>query len=183
MTNCDKIAPMISEYVSGSLSSRDVLTVQSHIGRCEECARLATEFQSLTVALRGINAEQPSSKFDKNLAVKLAKLPKPGQRSRFSPAALGDLFALAPRRILRQSLAFGAAAAVVAGGAFCLIGVHPIERDSSPDTILATCVQQHRFDAAAQPLSDLSAQALNERPDGQDSKNDALSDTSDTENL
>jgi len=101
MENCDKIAPMISEYVSGTLSSRDILTVQSHIGRCEECARLASEFQSLTQALRGINTEQPSSKFDENLAAKLAKLPKPGQRSRYSPAALRDLLTLAPRRVLR----------------------------------------------------------------------------------
>jgi hypothetical protein len=143
---------------------------------------MAEEFQSLTRALHGINSEQPSLNFDDNLAAKLAKLPKPGRRFRFLPASIRDMFVLAPRRVLRQSLAFSAAAAIAAGGAFFLIGGHQNVGDT-PDTLLTTCLQQHRVDAAAQPLSDLSAQALNERPDAQDLKTDALSDTNDTANL
>jgi len=183
MTNCEKIAPLISEYVSGTLNSKEILEVQSHIGRCAECAKLAEDLQRLSEALRSIPSRQPSLRFDESLTKKLAQLPKPNRKPRFSFGGLGSVFALAPRGFVRQSLALATAAAVVIGGLVFELNTHSNISSSSDPGLLASCVQQHRIDAAAQPLSDLSAQALTARPDAQDPKSDALSDINDTENL
>ena len=180
MTNCEKIAPLISEYVSGTLDAKNLSVVQSHIGQCAECAKLASDFQSLTEALGNVPSKQPSLNFDGNLAKRLAELPKPSAKPHLSFSNLRSVLSVSPRRVIRQTLAFTAVVAL--GGLFLALNMRSATVDNS-DILLAHCVQQHRIDAAAQPLSDLSAQALSARPDTQDPKTDALSDINDSENL
>lgn len=184
MKNCQAIAPLISEYINGTLDSKDVWMVQSHIARCEPCALMAAEFQTLTQLLKKVPERTPTSSFDEKLASRIASLPQPSPRPRFSLSIFWQDMGRSRTTVLRSAIALASACAAVLG-IFLVTsrGPNTTAFENAETPLLTHCIEQHRIDSAAQPLSDLSVQDVSARQDAQNQPSDALSYGDDQDNL
>ncbi len=161
--NCRNIQLLLPDFADDRLDAAAAWQVQTHLSACAECGRLHKGQAAVTALLQALPAQGPSAGFDAALAQRLALTrrpaapPPPSWRTRLTPT-----FTL---RRARPALALGAAAA--AGIAAFVLPLHPVKptantsvtRTADP-AFVADCLAQHRRDAAAEPLADLSAQTL-----------------------
>jgi hypothetical protein len=85
---CRKVRELLSEYLNGNLSQRDMERVSRHLSRCEGCL---TEFHSLKETaelLHELPQEIPSPPFVISEADKRIPIPKSWLRKAFIPAAI-----------------------------------------------------------------------------------------------
>ena len=160
---CNKIRPLISEYIDGALDPRRSVEIDRHLASCAECRQMADDFRANKNVMASIPLRQTSSGFDSALALRLAAINQ--QRAKRSWFA-GIAEALRPSRtnVWRPAFATMSAVAVV-GFSVMLSMPHPT--GDVPTTSTATeqafiqqCVTQHRSYAEAQPLNDFPAQVL-----------------------
>lgn len=159
---CPKWAEQIAGLADGTLTGKEAARVTAHVQACPACAQAVKETAALRQALRALPPRQTSARFEANLAARLAETD--AQRERASRQTRRGSAWQAKSRFARPALAL-AAMATLAGAAFfghvtpqTLSSLPPV---AAPDAgLVSHCVEQHRTEAAAQPLSDLSAQNL-----------------------
>ncbi len=160
----DRIAECAGETDGGGQWS----AVAAHVKTCAGCAQAAEELSALRRALRALPARQTSPAFESCLAARLAGLDAQRERASWR-TQWADWWH--GHRAVRPALALGAMTLALAGAAFfghvAPVTVHTLPAVSAPDLgLVSHCVEQHRTEAAAQPLSDLSAQNLAAQVDG-----------------
>lgn len=162
--NCENIKPLVSEYVDGTLAPERQRLVRAHLEQCAACARLAEDFRALGRLLHGLPAAQMTAGFESDLAARLAHARRPSPLTSWLRRIAGTLRPVPARR---PALALGAALLVTAGVVMHPQPLGPITPGPiTPATVsfdqplVTHCVEQHRSDAAAQPLSDIAAQNL-----------------------
>lgn len=141
----------------------------AHLATCAGCAQAARETAALKGALGALGSRPPSAQFEARLAARLASAEARREQRSWRTYWAG-LWPPAPR-VLRPALALGAMSLALGGAA--LFGHLPPPTVTTPPGALAAdrslvshCVEQHRTEADAQPLSDLSAQNLASQMDG-----------------
>lgn len=166
---CPAWAAQIAEQGEGTPPGEQAARVTAHLDTCAGCAQAAQETAVLSRALGALPARQTSPYFEARLAARLADMER--QRARASwRTRWADWWQGAPRAV-RPALALGAMSLVAMGAAF-FEHIAPMPLSPPPSAIAADhglvshCVEQHRTEAAAQPLSDLSAQNLAAQVDG-----------------
>lgn len=169
LENCEKIRPLISEYIDGQLSDTKADLVRRHLELCHDCSELANSFESNKSALKALPARHTSREFDARLALQIAEL-----RKQHKVTWWERLLVLAPpNRVLRPVLAVTVSAIIV--GSYVTnhntsvvtptntkIGAVSKTTDSA---LIAHCVEQHQNYVETQPLSDWSAQNLDGQAD------------------
>ena len=155
--NCNRVHPLLTEFADDTLDAGTAWQVQTHLSGCDSCRMLHRELASVTKLLHTLPAAAPSAGFDAALAQRLALTRRPA-----APASMfrtqGMFRRLRPAFALSLALAAGTFAAFSPG--------HPPKSPAVPSAhaadpaFVADCVAQHRRDAAAEPLADLSAQTL-----------------------
>jgi len=65
--NCKTIKELISAYVDGELERVDILRVEEHIGKCENCANILESYTSISLNVRSIEIPKPSEKVLKRI--------------------------------------------------------------------------------------------------------------------
>jgi hypothetical protein len=174
MNECEKIAPYISEYIDGSLSPQEMWKVKSHISKCLPCAKKAGDFDTVRRLLREMPKLETSAQFDDKLFQKLAELPQTDKKPGLSFRGVWSDLWFAHRGGLQRGLAF-AVGCLAVGGLTIFANLNTRHSGEKADTaLLNLCVEQHRIDSAAQPLSDPSAQNLAAGQDAQNEQADAL---------
>lgn len=161
-TYCDKIRPLISEYIDDTLDARRKAEVVEHLPSCADCRRMAEDFRTNKSVMASLPLRQTSSGFDAALAARLAAVNE--QRVRRSwLAGLADAFRPSRTNVWRPAFASIAAASIVAATVVMTIPqqTHPVLPivPASP-SLIQQCVTQHRNYVESQPLTDLSAQTL-----------------------
>jgi hypothetical protein len=166
---CSEWTALIAERANGTLAGKSLARVAAHLDTCAGCAQMAEDMAALRRALGALPARQTSPHFEARLAARLAD--RDAQRKRASwRTRWAEAWQAGPRAV-RPALALGAMA-LVAGGAAFFEHVTPTAIVTPPSALaadpalLSHCVEQHRTEAAAQPLSDLSAQNLAAQVDG-----------------
>lgn len=160
---CREWAEPIAEWAGGSGTDKQTGQVAAHLQTCARCARAAEEQSALHLALSALPARPTSPAFEARLAARLADSGTQKQRASWR-THWSDWWQAAPR-LARPALALGAMTLVAAGAVF-FEHVTPPATPPVPLTMAADaglvshCVEQHRTEDAAQPLSDLSAQNL-----------------------
>lgn len=166
---CPQWAGLIAEWASEAERSGRPASVTAHLKTCAGCAQMAEELAVLRRALGALPARQTSPQFEAQLAARLAAADAHRERVSWR-ARWADLWQAGPR-LARPALALGAMTLAAVGAAF-FEHVTPTAISAPPsvtatDTSLVShCVEQNRTEAAAQPLSDLSAQNLASQEDG-----------------
>lgn len=166
---CPEWAAHISEAASGTGESARRAQVTAHLQTCAGCARFAEDLSVLRGALGALPARPTSASFEARLAARLAAANAEREEKSWS-ARWAGLWQVAPRG-LRPALALGAMSVALAGTAFfahlpaTTLTTPPVSL-TVDGSLVSHCVEQHRTEAAAQPLSDLSAQNLAAQEDG-----------------
>ena len=150
---CETIQPLLSEFADERLDVGTAWELQVHLAGCESCAKISRDIRAMRSLLQTLPTREPSAQFDTRLAQRLAMTRRPERRVNWQD------------RWLRPALALGAAAAAVGG--FLLLApqsgpsvISPDAARSTDRSLVSACIQQHRSEAAAEPLGDLSAQTL-----------------------
>ncbi len=165
---CPQWAEQIASLADGTLEGKEAARATAHVQACPACAQTVKETAALRQALRALPPRQTSARFEANLAARLAETD--AQRKHASWQTRWGIAWQAKPRFARPALALAAMTAL-AGAAFfghvtpqTLSTLPPV---AAPDAgLVSHCVEQHRTEAAAQPLSDLSAQNLAAQVDG-----------------
>ena len=177
MTSCNKIRPLISEYVDDTLDARRLAFVDSHLASCPDCRRMADDFRANKSVMSSMPLRQTSSAFDSALAQRIAAIND--QRAKRSWLdRLADALRPSRTNVWRPAFATMSALAVVGMSVVFLTPTPIVPRQTAPsvtDTaLIQQCVVQHRSYAEAQPLGDFSAQTLAQQYDGDGDADDAL---------
>ncbi len=160
---CPEWAERIAEHAEGTLTGKRGEPVTAHLETCAGCAQAAQELAVLSRTLRALPAYQTSPAFEARLAARLADMDR--QRDQGSWQSRWAALWQGGPRLVRPALALGALS-LVTGSAVFLTHLTPITVSTPPSALAADhalvshCVEQHRTEAAAQPLSDISAQNL-----------------------
>jgi anti-sigma factor RsiW len=158
---CEKIKPLLSEYVDGGLDARRARDLESHLSGCESCKELVESFRANKSLLASLPLRQTSTGFDAALAGRIAALAHPPrQRSWLADLAQSIWPA---NNALRPVMTMVAAAGFVFAMAFIgpvLFVPHETDQTQADSALIAHCVEQHGNYVEAQPLADSSAQAL-----------------------
>lgn len=166
---CSEWAKQIAEYADGTVAGNSLARVAAHLEMCAGCAQAYKELAALRRGLSALPARQTSPHFEARLAARLADLDTQRERASWR-TKWADLWQAGPR-LARPALALGAMTLALAGAAF-FGHVTPVPISTPPSVLAADhalvshCVEEHRTEAAAQPLSDLSAQNLAAQVDG-----------------
>lgn len=161
--NCEKIKTLLCDFQDERLDAGTAWQIQNHLAECSACAEVSRNMQEVSGLLRALPTQKTSALFDAKMAERLALVRRPEPRPSWQ-ARLRRWFAPSPSR-LRPMLGLGAAAAGIAGVAFFaqprVIVPPPLAPTVVSDgSLVSHCLQQHRSDVAAQPLSDWAAQDL-----------------------
>jgi len=166
---CNKIRPLISEYIDEALDPRRSAEVDRHLTSCAECRQIADDFRANKSVLASMPLRQTSSNFDAALAQRIAAVNQ--QRAKQSwLARIAEALRPSRTNVWRPAFATMAAVTVVASTMFALRiqpstpSVHPTT-SAAEQALIQQCVVQHRSYAEAQPLNDFSAQALAQQVD------------------
>ena len=154
--NCQNVYSLLPDFDDDRLDAATMWQVQTHLSACAECGHLHKGQAAVAALLSALPTQTPSARFDAALAQRLAL-------TRRSAPVSKTAFTL---RRMRPALALGVAAAAAGIAAF-ILPVHlgqtvavPAPMRSADPAFVADCLAQHRHDAAAEPLADLSAQTL-----------------------
>ena len=160
---CPAWAERIAERADGTLPGGRLASVTAHLEACTGCAQAAEEMAVLRRAVSALPVRPTSPHFEARLAARLAAVE--AQRERASWRTMwAEAWQGGPRAV-RPALALGAMTLVAVGAAFfehvtpTLVSAPPVSL-AADHALVSHCVEQHRTEAAAQPLSDLSAQNL-----------------------
>jgi anti-sigma factor RsiW len=155
---CERLRPMISEYVDESLDSRRSAEIERHIAGCSDCMELVQSFRANKSLLSDLPLRQTSAGFEAELARRIAALNAPASRRSWM-SSLGLVLRPA-RHPWRPAFAAVAVAGIV--GASVMVGVRPAKQSQPAvdNALIAHIVAQHQGYVATQPLSDWSAQTL-----------------------
>ncbi len=161
--NCEKTKTLLCDFQDERLDAGTAWQIQNHLAECSACAEVSRNMHEVSGLLRALPTQKTSTLFDAKLAERIALVRRPERRPSWS-ARLRRWFAPSPSR-LRPMLGLGAAAAGIAGVAFFaqprVIVPQPLAPTAASDgSLVSHCLQQHRSDVAAQPLSDWAAQDL-----------------------
>jgi len=74
MMDCQKVQPLLSEYVDGTLDGDTAWNVKLHLGSCAVCSRIAEDFTATTRLLGTLERHEPSANFEAMLASRLADI-------------------------------------------------------------------------------------------------------------
>jgi len=166
---CNKIRPLISEYIDGALDPRRSADVDSHLESCSECRQIAADFRANKSVMASMPLRQTSSNFDTALAQRIAAIAQ--QKAKRSwLARIGEALLPSRTNVWRPAFATVTAVTVVASVMFAM-RIPPTEvrthtmTSASEQALIQQCVVQHRSYAEAQPLNDFSAQALAQQVD------------------
>lgn len=182
MMDCQKVQPLLSEYVDGTLDGDAAWSVKMHVASCAVCGRIADDFTATTRLLGTLERREPSANFEDMLAGRLADIAlrpaTPWQRFR---AWWSDSGA-APVR--RPALASAAALAALAPVAVVVIGQRavtngqgaapavvsaspaaPADRTADSAGALRDIWDDHTEFSSSQPLGDQSGVLASLGPD------------------
>jgi len=166
---CNKIRPLISEYIDDALDPRRSVEIDRHLASCPDCRQIADDFRANKSVMASMPLRQTSSGFDAALAQRLAAINQ--QKAKRSWLA-GIAEALRPSRSNVWRPAFATMTAVtIVGSTIFALRVQTPPPTVRPTTsaaelaLIQQCVVQHRSYAEAQPLNDLPAQLLAQQVD------------------
>jgi acyl transferase domain-containing protein len=178
MMDCQKVQPLLSEYVDGTLDGDAAWGVKMHVASCAVCGRIADDFTATARLLGTLERREPSVNFEALLAGRLAdialKPATPWQRLR----AWWSDGAAAPAR--RPAVASAAALAALVPVAVVVFGqramapgreAHPAVVSASPAApadsagALRDIWDDHTEFSSSQPLGDQSGVLASLGPD------------------
>jgi len=65
--SCGTIKELISAYIDAELESVDIIRVEEHVAKCENCNNILTSYQNISYSVRSIEIPQPSEKVLKRI--------------------------------------------------------------------------------------------------------------------
>jgi anti-sigma factor RsiW len=153
--NCQKVQPLLSEYIDNVLSARDTWEVDKHLALCNPCTRVLNEMRRTVDVLGAAPRFEVSTDFMDKLQGRIAALESPRPRRAWF-ANLQDLFR---PRVLP---AWGAAMAACALAVIIFVpSKPPVEPPPLQKSELAqTVTSQNVALAASNPLGDPAAALL-----------------------
>lgn len=164
---CDKIEPMLSEFIDNALSARDTWEVDRHLAECHECQLTLNEMKRTIELLHDVPAFAVSDAFESKLHARLSNL-QPKQDHLLWMKGLSRMFR--PRLLP----AWGAASVVgVVLMMMVLFNQKPIRTingntfSSTEANIVQQAKVQNMAFTAANPLEDISIANLSAHPSGQ----------------
>lgn len=143
---CQRVEAQLTDYLDNTLTARQMLDVEKHLGACAECATLCRETQATVRLLRSAEVYDTSHDFMAKLHARLDGLEPEPQRTGGLSLALRDWF-VNVRRALRvhrvPALSLGVASVAV----FVLIGA----------SVFYPSTPEHLVEAAGAPASEVRA--------------------------
>lgn len=163
---CEKIKPLLSEYVDETLDAWRSAEIAKHLPTCASCRQLVEDFRANVNLLGSLPLKQTSTAFDSALARRLAAIQE--ERARRSwLAGIADAFRPSRTNVWRPAFATVAAVVIVGGGIYSTFPRTQIitPPPTANSALIDQCVAEHRNYAESQPLSDFSAQTLADQED------------------
>jgi predicted anti-sigma-YlaC factor YlaD len=65
--SCKTIKELLSVYIDGELDRVDILRVEEHIEKCENCANILESYKSISINVKSIEIPKPSEKVLRNI--------------------------------------------------------------------------------------------------------------------
>jgi anti-sigma factor RsiW len=174
--HCSMIARRLGEYIDGALDNDLTWKIKNHLAICPECSSAAASLSAVSRILASATRLEVSKTFDASLEARLLAVSQ--QRARVS---IGDTIVDRLKMVWSRGAGYPARwsapmAAIASVAVFAAIFLHPASSPTVPraavrpliasvttanDTsVMQACLNQHRSDATADPMSDTSAQML-----------------------
>ena len=158
--NCQRIHPLLSEYIDNALSARATWEVDKHLAECHHCTRMLNEMRRTVEALAAAPRFEVSGEFMERLQSRLANVePEPPRSAWLS--GLGAMF----RPQLRPL--WGAALGTCALAGVMFISMKPVVEPPKPvppslgvPPMVSVAQTQNIALTANDPLGDAAAASM-----------------------
>ena len=157
---CNKMQPLLSEYVDNSLSARETWEVDRHVTQCYECARVLNELRRTVELVGSADRYEVSPEFVDRLETRISGIEPNAPRG----AWLGGLGRIFRHRALP---AWGLAVASCALAILVFIphpepggSQPPVVRPASESGHVAVAANQNVALAASDPFADIATANL-----------------------
>jgi len=172
---CRQYADLLNEYVDGRLGSDLMWKTKNHLSVCTTCRETVEALVSVSQMLGSVTRREVSQGFNAALEARIAATPRKVSRT---PWLGVDFSSLLISQGSRQQLRLVAPGIALACCLLLAIFVsrspnaltpnppanatvtHSDQQQTSEQTVIQACLNQHRAQATSDPLSDTSAQLL-----------------------
>jgi anti-sigma factor RsiW len=160
--NCQKMHPLLSEYIDNALSARATWEVDKHLAACHHCTRMLNEMRRTVEAVASAPRFEVSGDFMEKLQARLANVePEPPRRAWLN--ALEEVFRPRLRPVWGAALGTCALAVVMMISSKTPVVEHPVTSGPSVPAMpaMVTVAQTQNIALTANdPLGDAAAASM-----------------------